>query len=105
MSEVGWAYYLDKEAGSSYNMNERFSKAGDGYVTPSILSNPIDSARARPCTVGTPPSRARVCHRARPHLLAAAFAALAATLGVETLAPEGTPGRLAPGLRAPAGWC
>jgi len=42
MSEVGWAYYLDKEADCSYNMNERFSQASDGYVTPSILSNPLD---------------------------------------------------------------
>jgi len=44
MSEVGWAYYLDKECQSSYNLNERFSKAGDGYVTPSLVSNPLDVA-------------------------------------------------------------
>lgn len=42
MSEVGWASYLDKEAGQSYNMNERPSKAQDNYFTPDILSNPID---------------------------------------------------------------
>merc|ERR1719199_313313 len=42
MSELGWAYYLDKEAGSSYNMNERYSLAEDGYVTPTVFSNPID---------------------------------------------------------------
>jgi len=42
LSEVGWAYYLDKEGQQSYNMNERFSLASDGYVTPSILSNPLD---------------------------------------------------------------
>merc|ERR1719183_2280913 len=42
MSEVGWATYLDKNAGSSYNMNERPSKAQDGYFTPDIFSNPLD---------------------------------------------------------------
>lgn len=42
MSEVGWAYYLDKEAGSSYAMNERFSLAEDGYVTPDVFSSPVD---------------------------------------------------------------
>merc|ERR1719238_1597755 len=42
MSELGWAYYLDKEAGSSYNMNERYSMAADGYVTPDVFSNPLD---------------------------------------------------------------
>jgi len=42
MSEVGWASYLDKEAGSSYNMNERVSQAGDGYFTPDIFSNPLE---------------------------------------------------------------
>merc|ERR1719487_1853576 len=42
MSEVGWATYLDKEAGSSYNMNQRPSLADDGYFTPSIVDNPID---------------------------------------------------------------
>merc|ERR1719428_1120656 len=44
MSEVGWASYLDKEAGQSYNMNERVSKAKDGYFTPDLFSNPIDVA-------------------------------------------------------------
>jgi hypothetical protein len=44
MSEVGWASYLDKQAGSSYNMNERPSKAQDGYFTPDVFSNPIDVA-------------------------------------------------------------
>merc|ERR1712087_581070 len=42
MSEVGWASYLDKEAKSSYNMNQRPSMADDGYFTPSIFSNPLD---------------------------------------------------------------
>lgn len=42
MSEVGWADYLDKNAGSSYNMNERPSMASDGYYTSSILDNPLD---------------------------------------------------------------
>merc|ERR1719181_2534987 len=42
MSEVGWATYLDKEAGSSYNMNERPSMASDGYFTADIFSNPLD---------------------------------------------------------------
>jgi len=42
MSEVGWATYLDQEAGSSYNMNQRPSMADDGYFTPSILSNPVE---------------------------------------------------------------
>merc|ERR1719440_463274 len=42
MSEVGWASYLDKEAGSSYNMNQRPSMAEDGYFTPDVFSNPID---------------------------------------------------------------
>ena len=48
MSEVGWASYLDKQAGSSYNMNERPSKAQDGYFTPDVFSNPIDGASIRP---------------------------------------------------------
>merc|ERR1719387_1807861 len=42
MSEVGWASYLDKEAGSSYAMNERVSQASDGYFTPDVFSNPVD---------------------------------------------------------------
>merc|ERR1719454_1409214 len=42
MTEVGWASYLDKEAGGSYNMNERPSVAQDGYFTPDIFSNPLD---------------------------------------------------------------
>lgn len=42
LSEVGWATYLDKNAGSSYNMNERVSMAEDGYFTPDIFSNPVD---------------------------------------------------------------
>merc|ERR1719387_3380143 len=41
MSELGWATYLDKEAGGSYNMNERPSLAQDGYFTPDIFSSPI----------------------------------------------------------------
>ena len=42
MSEVGWATYLDSKEGgsSSYAMNERPSKAQDGYFTASILDNP-----------------------------------------------------------------
>ena len=47
MSELGWATYLDKNAGSSYNMNERPSKASDGYFTPDAFSNPIDGAPMR----------------------------------------------------------
>jgi len=46
MSELGWATYLDKNAGSSYNMNERPSKASDGYFTPDVFSNPVDGAAA-----------------------------------------------------------
>merc|ERR1719171_909508 len=42
MSELGWASYLDKEAGSSYNLNQRPSMAEDGYFTPDLFSNPID---------------------------------------------------------------
>lgn len=42
LSEVGWATYLDKEAGQSYAMNERVSTAQDGYFTPDIFSNPLD---------------------------------------------------------------
>jgi len=49
LSEVGWASYLDKEAKSSYNMNERPSLAEDGYFTASILSNPADSERHACC--------------------------------------------------------
>lgn len=46
MTEVGWASYLDKEAGQSYNMNERVSKAKDGYFTPDFFSNPLDVANS-----------------------------------------------------------
>lgn len=42
LSEVGWASYLDKEAKSSYNMNQRVSQADDGYFTPDIFSNPLE---------------------------------------------------------------
>ena len=42
MSEVGWATYLDKACGSSYNLNQRVSVADDGYFTPDIFSNPAD---------------------------------------------------------------
>jgi len=42
MSELGWASYLDEAAQGSYNMNERFSLAADGYVTPDVFSNPLD---------------------------------------------------------------
>ena len=45
LSEVGWATFLDKECGSSYNMNQRVSAADDGYFTPDIFSNPLDGAR------------------------------------------------------------
>jgi len=41
MSEVGWASFLDKEGQQSYNLNERPSKAQDGYFTPDIFSNPL----------------------------------------------------------------
>mmetsp|Transcript_37164 Transcript_37164/g.119450 ORF Transcript_37164/g.119450 Transcript_37164/m.119450 type:complete len:192 (+) Transcript_37164:45-620(+) len=41
LSEVGWADYLDKNAKSSYNMNERPSLAADGYYTASILDSPV----------------------------------------------------------------
>merc|ERR1740138_1778588 len=46
LSEVGWATYLDKEAGSSYNMNQRPSMADDGYFTPSMVDNPLDVVTA-----------------------------------------------------------
>merc|ERR1711865_765273 len=42
MSEVGWATYLDQNAESSYNMNQRPSLAEDGYFTADIFSNPLD---------------------------------------------------------------
>ena len=42
MSELGWATYLDENAGGSYNMNQRPSLAEDGYFTASIFSNPLD---------------------------------------------------------------
>lgn len=48
MSEVGWATYLDQNAESSYNMNQRPSLAEDGYFTADIFSNPLDSAWPRP---------------------------------------------------------
>lgn len=46
MSETGWADWLDKNAQSSYAMNERPSKASDGYYTPDVFSNPIDIAKS-----------------------------------------------------------
>merc|ERR1719506_1889135 len=46
MSETGWADWLDKNAGSSYAMNERPSKASDGYYTPDVFSNPVDIAKS-----------------------------------------------------------
>lgn len=58
MSEVGWASYLDKNAGSSYNMNQRPSMAEDGYFTSSILSNPAEGERQVHCrfpAIGMPP--------------------------------------------------
>lgn len=45
LSEAGWAKYLD-EQGQSYSMNERVSKAKDGYFTPDVFSNPIDNVNA-----------------------------------------------------------
>ena len=48
LSEVGWADWQDKNGGASYNMNQRFSKADDGYVTPDVFSNPIDGAPLGP---------------------------------------------------------
>ena len=47
MSEAGWAAYLDQNAGSSYNMNQRPSLAEDGYFTPDIFSNPAEGKRSR----------------------------------------------------------
>merc|ERR1719163_724671 len=44
MSELGCATYLDENAGGSYNLNQRPSKAEDGYFTPDVFSNPIDVA-------------------------------------------------------------
>jgi len=47
MSEAGWAQWLDQEAESSYNMNERPSKIGyDKYFTPDAFSNPLDVIKA-----------------------------------------------------------
>lgn len=46
LSEVGWADYLDKNAKSSYNMNERPSLAADGYYTASILDSPVQGEPA-----------------------------------------------------------
>ena len=46
-SEAGWAAYLDQNAGSSYNMNQRPSLAEDGYFTPDIFSNPAEGKRSR----------------------------------------------------------
>ena len=48
MSEVGWATYLDQEAGGSYNLNQRPSQAEDGYFTPDIFSNPLDGKMRSP---------------------------------------------------------
>ena len=45
MSELGWATYLDQNAGGSYNMNQRPSMAEDGYFTADIFSNPLDGER------------------------------------------------------------
>mmetsp|Transcript_13849 Transcript_13849/g.22973 ORF Transcript_13849/g.22973 Transcript_13849/m.22973 type:complete len:182 (+) Transcript_13849:40-585(+) len=42
MSELGWATYLDQNADSSYNMNERPSMASDNYFTADIFSNPLE---------------------------------------------------------------
>ncbi len=42
LSEVGWAEYLDKSAGGSYNMNQRVSQSDDGYYTADVFSNPAD---------------------------------------------------------------
>eukprot|EP00965_Chrysotila_dentata_P210255 6185794-Pleurochrysis_carterae.AAC.1 len=47
LSEVGWATYLDENAKSSYNMNQRPSLADDGYFTPSIFSNPLEVCPSR----------------------------------------------------------
>merc|ERR1719353_1479667 len=45
MSEAGWAEWLDKNAESSYNMNQRPSKMGkDKYFTPTAFSHPLDVA-------------------------------------------------------------
>jgi len=43
MSEAGWAEWLDKNAESSYNMNQRPSQIGnENYFTPTAFSNPLD---------------------------------------------------------------
>ena len=42
LSELGWATYLDDQAASSYNLNQRPSMADDGYFTADVFSNPID---------------------------------------------------------------
>ncbi len=42
LSEVGWATYLDQEAKSSYNLNQRPSMADDGYFTADVFSSPLD---------------------------------------------------------------
>ena len=63
MSEVGWADYLDKNAKSSYNMNQRPSLADDGYYTASIVDNPLDGARRAALPTPPPPS---ICLSAPP---------------------------------------
>ena len=52
MSEVGWATYLDENAGGSYNMNERPSLAEDGYFTPDVFSNPAEGAHSTHSWIG-----------------------------------------------------
>ena len=74
LSEVGWADWQDKNGGASYNMNQRFSKADDGYVTPDVFSNPIDGAPLGPlrlllllrCGRGAAPRRGAVDGRRPP---------------------------------------
>eukprot|EP00967_Tisochrysis_lutea_P095560 scaffold139413_cov35-Tisochrysis_lutea.AAC.3 len=48
LSELGWADYLDKNAKSSYNMNERPSLASDGYYTAGILDSPVEGEAPDP---------------------------------------------------------
>ena len=88
MSELGWATYLDQNAGSSYNMNERPSIAQDGYFTADIFSGPGDGTQrwqldgffhctplslflARCCALGSaaepPKSRSGYATSARAH--------------------------------------
>merc|ERR1719261_2008230 len=54
MSELGWATYLDQNAGGSYNMNQRPSMAEDGYFTADIFSNGLKRVASKPLAVAFP---------------------------------------------------